>query len=408
MPDTMHTNTSFQLLARGYLDESGDELCARLGDLTFTSCCQPVVSPALMRVVGVAARLVIRQGDTPLQAHALFPQLEPRACADIDRLALALHARRAARHGDSGWIFLPVQAQTIRQRLFTAAEAEAELAAIGIAPARIVLEIDDSSLLGDDEIGAFVEEYRAAGFRIALDDFGAGQSNFGRVLALHPDIVRLTPSLVQDAAASPRAARLFPHMVTLLRESGSLVLVNGVDSDAAAQLAIDADAELLQGDWFGGADEQLPAAETVRARAEALLRPQRQHADRRELRLRSRFMAVWNAYRDGRTLTEIVGEIPDAEITRLYVIDSNGFQQGDTALTAHALKGHVHPLSDARGACWARRQYFRTALEQPGRVQITRPYLSLTEQRLCITFSCVVMRPGTGQQVLCMDALLDT
>jgi len=193
MPDTMHTNTSFQLLARGYLDESGDELCARLGDLTFTSCCQPVVSPALMRVVGVAARLVIRQGDTPLQAHALFPQLEPRACADIDRLALALHARSAARHGDTGWIFLPVQAQTIRQRLFTAAEAEAELAALGIAPARIVLEIDDSSVLSDAEIDAFVQEYRTAGFRIALDDFGAGQSNFERVLALHPDIDHRLP-----------------------------------------------------------------------------------------------------------------------------------------------------------------------------------------------------------------------
>ncbi|MDF3030924.1 MAG: hypothetical protein K0R03_1482, partial [Moraxellaceae bacterium] len=46
------------------------------------------------------------------------------------------------------------------------------------------------------------------------------------------------------------------------------------------------------------------------------------------------------------------------------------------------------------------------AMEQPGRVQITRPYLSLTEQRLCITFSCMVMQPGLGQVILCMDALI--
>lgn len=88
------------------------------------------------------------------------------------------------------------------------------------------------------------------------------------------------------------------------------------------------------------------------------------------------------------------------------MIDSQGYQIGDTELTPHALRGRQHPLSDSRGACWARRQYFRNAMEQPGRVQISRPYLSLTEQRLCMTFSCVVMRPGLGQVVLCMDALL--
>lgn len=397
----------FRLLPRGYLHETGSTVTGRLGDLEFGSRYQPVVSPALLRVVGVAASISMARDGNTLAPRDLFPTLDSRTTADIDRLALALHARNATLADAGTWIFLPVHSQTIRQRLFTAAEAQAQLSALDIDTGRIVLEIDDTSVLTDREIDSFVQEYREAGFRIALDDFGAGSSNFGRVLALHPDIVRLAPSLIQDTTTSARAARLFPHMVTLLRESGSLVLVNGIRSEGEAQRAIDADAELLQGEWFGAPGNTLPAPATVRAQAESLMKTGKMAADRRELRLRSRFMAVWNAFRDGSELAEIVQQITETEITRAYVIDNNGFQIGDTVLTPHALQGRVHPLSDARGACWARRQYFRNAVEQPGRVQITRPYLSLTEQRLCITFSCVVMRPGLGQVVLCMDALLD-
>jgi hypothetical protein len=290
--------------------------------------------------------------------------------------------------------------------LFSPEEVLRALNGMNVSSERLVLEVADSASLNDEQLQDFVNRYRDAGFRIALDDFGAGASNFDRVLALRPDIVRLDPSLVQNAENSSRAARLFPHRVSLLREAGSLVLVDGISSERQAHIAVDADAELLQGDWFAHADPALPAADVIREKAARLISAGKASPDRIELRMRSRFMAVWNAFRDGKALENIVTEIPDAEVTRVYAIDSKGYQIGDTALTAHALRGRGHPLSDARGACWARRQYFRNAVEQPGRVQISRPYLSLTEQRLCTTFSCVVMRPGLGQVVLCMDALM--
>lgn len=377
-----------------------------LGELELRSAWQAVISPALQRAVGMEASLLTQQGGRLQAVEDRVAGMPDRDVADLDRLALAVHLRNAppAPQGNE-WLFLPLHPQTIRQRLFSPAQALRELEALDISPSRLVLEIAESASLDDAGLQAFVSAYREAGFRIALDDFGAGASNYDRVLALQPDIVRLAPSLVRNAEQSPRAARLFPHMISLLREAGSLALVDGIASETQARIAIDADAELLQGDWFAPAAGSLPAPAVLREKAALLMGSSKNLPDRTELRLRSRFMQVWNAYRDGQDLEHIVAGIPDAEVTRIYVIDAEGYQIGDTALTPHALRGRGHPLSDARGACWARRQYFRHAVEQPGRVQISRPYLSLTEQRLCQTFSCVVMRPGLGQVVLCMDAL---
>lgn len=396
-----------RFLSPGYLREENAMSIGVLGELELKSLYQTVISPALQRSVGMEAQLLAQRGAGLVDVESLAQRMGDEEIADLDRLALAVHLRNAppVPFGNE-WLFLPVHPQTIMQRLFSPEQVLRELAALDMDPARVVLEIADSARFSDAELRDFVLTWRESGFRIALDDFGAGASNFDRVLALQPDIVRLSPTLVQNAERSPRAARLFPHMVSLLRESGSLALVDGIASETQARIAVDADAELLQGDWFAPAAHELPSADPVREKAALLMGVPKNLPDRIELRMRSRFMAAWNAYRDGKDLEAIVREIPDTEITRVYVIDSSGYQIGDTALTAHALRGRRHPLADARGACWARRQYFRNAMEQPGRVQITRPYLSLTEQRLCITFSCMVMRPGLGQVILCMDALI--
>lgn len=378
-----------------------------LGDIELQSRYQVIISPALLRSVGMEAQPLLQRAGKNEALTALIAGLPDNDIADLDRLALAVHTRNApATPYGNEWLFLPIHPQTIRQRLFTPEKVLSELAALNVSPERIVLEITESATLGDAELAEFVDSYRECGFRIAIDDFGAGASNYDRVLTLRPNIVRLDPSLIQNAEHSARAARLFPHVVSLLRESGSLVLVDGITTETQARIAVDADAELLQGDWFAEAASALPSVESIKEKSELLMTAGKLMADRIELRMRSRFMAVWNAYRDGLELDAIVNEIPDAEITRVYAIDNHGYQIGDTALTPHAMRGRGHPLSDARGACWARRQYFRNAVEQPGRVQISRPYLSLTEQRLCVTFSCVVMRPGLGQVVLCMDALM--
>ncbi|MBN3825399.1 EAL domain-containing protein, partial [Burkholderia sp. Ac-20384] len=87
------------------------------------------------------------------------------------------------------------------------------------------------------------------------------------------------------------------------------------------------------------------------------------------------------------------------------LLDAHGRQSGrnvvlraDRALA----EARFSPLADAQGANWLRRPYFRSAIAEPGRVQVTRPYLSINEAQPCVTLS-VAVRVGDAQRVLCGD-----
>ena len=45
------------------------------------------------------------------------------------------------------------------------------------------------------------------------------------------------------------------------------------------------------------------------------------------------------------------------------------------------------PLGSAAGANWMHRHYFRRAIANPNRTQVSRPYLSLTDPQMCVTLS---------------------
>jgi hypothetical protein len=96
-------------------------------------------------------------------------------------------------------------------------------------------------------------------------------------------------------------------------------------------------------------------------------------------------------------------DMPGAE--RCYVLDSNGCQIGESLLNPQhtgVADPRYAPLKDAKGANWSRRYYFRRALEHPGRVQVTRPYLSIAGANQCITVSIGILIDGE-MRVLCGD-----
>jgi EAL domain-containing protein (putative c-di-GMP-specific phosphodiesterase class I) len=385
--------------------ESRDGIAVGLLDqLELRSIYQPVLSPMLMRIVGVEASLDIRRHQGPVDAHSAFAHCTAADRADINRMAFMLHTINApAAVQGNEWIFLPVHPQVFLRMSSAAETALGWLQELRMDAARIVLDLGDIDELDDAELKAGIAAARAAGFSIAMPS-GDGD----RVLALRPDIVRLGSNLIRSAEHSPWDRRLFPHIISQLQAAGSLVLVDGISSEAQAHIAIDANAELLQGDWLAPRARQLPDSAAMDAKARKLVGSEHARVERStDTRLRGCFMTLWNAYHSGRELEDIVSEVAEPQVTRAYIIDNNGFQMGATVLTPHALQGRQHPLANATGACWARRHYFRNAVAQPGRVQMTRPYLSLTEQRLCVTYSCVVMRKGLPQVVLCMDALVE-
>jgi hypothetical protein len=93
------------------------------------------------------------------------------------------------------------------------------------------------------------------------------------------------------------------------------------------------------------------------------------------------------------------------QVMRCYLLDSLGAQKSENLTSPLTSRRHDlrhDPLGSAIGANWMHRHYFRRAMSIPGRSQISRPYLSLTDPQMCITLSRAVPQ-GNETVVLCCD-----
>ena len=86
---------------------------------------------------------------------------------------------------------------------------------------RVVLEITERAAIDDvKDIQARVAVLRYHGFRIAIDDLGAGYAGLSSFVALEPEIVKLDMSLVRDVHRSDIRQRLIGSMATALQRDG--------------------------------------------------------------------------------------------------------------------------------------------------------------------------------------------
>ena len=93
------------------------------------------------------------------------------------------------------------------------------------------------------------------------------------------------------------------------------------------------------------------------------------------------------------------------KIKRCFLLNKDGGQIGPSLISPlhSGLNDPLFaPLLEARDANWSRRHYFRRAISNPGEVQISRPYLSITDAHMCVTLS-VAVKTRQGVQVFCCD-----
>lgn len=119
-----------------------------------------------------------------------------------------------------------------------------------IAP-RVVLEITERASL--DEVRsarACVARLRALGFRIAIDDLGAGYAGLTSFAVLEPEVVKIDMSLVRDVDTSPMKRKIVRSMVSLCEELKILVVAEGVETPAERDTLVELGCDLFQGYLF--------------------------------------------------------------------------------------------------------------------------------------------------------------
>jgi diguanylate cyclase (GGDEF)-like protein len=108
-------------------------------------------------------------------------------------------------------------------------DVRAALAASGLDPARLTLEVTESVMMTDPEtVVERLHELKALGPRLAMDDFGTGYSSLSHLSRLPVDILKMDRSFLH-AGASPQASGLANAVVSLGATLNLQVVAEGVE-----------------------------------------------------------------------------------------------------------------------------------------------------------------------------------
>ncbi|MCM2257803.1 MAG: EAL domain-containing protein [Vicinamibacteria bacterium] len=112
----------------------------------------------------------------------------------------------------------------------------------------VVLEITEQAPLAEGgDVRERLMDLRAMGYRIALDDLGAGHSNLNSFAAVEPDFVKLDMALVRDIDREPIKRRLVRAMVETCHDLGITVVAEGLERPGEREVVEELGCDLLQG-----------------------------------------------------------------------------------------------------------------------------------------------------------------
>lgn len=383
-------------------------------NLANTSAFQPIISLSHRRPVGYEALMRARTGGGQAVAPpAVFGAAQGEGeCVFLDRLCRHLHVGNflASAADENSWLFLNVNPQVSVHGKDHGPFFAEMLQRHGMPPHRVVIEILEGEIREEEQLAAAVEYYKQLGCLVAIDDFGAGHSNFDRIWRVGPHIVKLDRSMIVQAGKNPVVRRLLPRLVSMIHESGSLALMEGIETEEQALISMDAGFDFVQGYYFGRPAETIGPLEGVLVDICDRFRNFSDQENRRYRQELQRYEGVFKRasylIAAGQPLEQAGRELLEMpKVERCYMLDIEGYQLGANLAASRLLRQpdpRFAPLADASGAIWSRKPYFRRAIEAPGQVQISRPYLSITGANMCVTFS-VMLDTGSGPRIFCLD-----
>jgi EAL domain-containing protein (putative c-di-GMP-specific phosphodiesterase class I) len=124
---------------------------------------------------------------------------------------------------------------------------------------RVVLEITERSSLDEvKDARRRVAALREMGFRIAVDDLGAGYAGLSSFTLLEPEIVKLDMSLVRDIHVTSTKQKVVRSMTSLSKDMGMIVVAEGVETREERDCLVDLGCDLLQGFLFAKPGRAFP------------------------------------------------------------------------------------------------------------------------------------------------------
>jgi EAL domain-containing protein (putative c-di-GMP-specific phosphodiesterase class I) len=124
---------------------------------------------------------------------------------------------------------------------------------------RVVLEMTErASLDAVPDVAGRMKRLRALGYRIAVDDLGAGYAGLTSFTQLQPEFVKLDMSLVRGVHRNSTQQKLVSSMASLCRDLNIQVIAEGVEVVEERDALLQSGCQLLQGYLFAKPARTLP------------------------------------------------------------------------------------------------------------------------------------------------------
>jgi diguanylate cyclase (GGDEF)-like protein len=139
----------------------------------------------------------------------------------------------------------------------------------GLEPSRVVVELTESAwMLEAERTLPTLTDLRAAGFVLALDDFGAGYSSLSRLIDLDLQVVKIDRQFVCGVPERPEATAMLRAIMELTATYGCDVVLEGIETEEQCAVAVDLGCRLGQGFGLG---RPVPSGEATALLLERLL-----------------------------------------------------------------------------------------------------------------------------------------
>jgi EAL domain-containing protein (putative c-di-GMP-specific phosphodiesterase class I) len=207
---------------------------------------QPIVSWSKRSTFAYEA-LVRNEEPTLRSPPDLFEAAERLGrTQDLGRTVRARVADTLDRDPVAGLLFINLHAMELADDSLISPDAPLSRHA-----SRVVLEITERAPLEQiRDASRRVAQLRALGYRIAVDDLGAGYAGLTSFAHLEPDVVKVDMSLIRGIDLSPMKQKLLGSIVDLCRDLGIEIIAEGVETPAERDALVRVGGDLCQGYLF--------------------------------------------------------------------------------------------------------------------------------------------------------------
>lgn len=234
----------------------GQWLIDMLEEERYSSLLQPLYCNDGQQVYGYEA--LVRgydQNGTQINPGVMFGAAETAELIfqlDLAARRSAVHCAHAHGLPDDQMLFVNFNPSSIYDPTYCLKTTTSYVRELGMYPEQIVFEVTESGTVNDKEhLKGILSYYRKSGFKVALDDVGAGYSGLNMLEDVRPDFIKVDMQLVRDVDTDDYRQNIVRSLIDMGHSNGAQVICEGVETADELAWLQHHGADFIQGFYLG-------------------------------------------------------------------------------------------------------------------------------------------------------------